>query len=198
MRDRAVRTLSAPSAEIRAFVRGALPHPSSVRVSPEDKFRFSALRDGLCVRHVRTGEQEERAESAPNTTADGLASTGVGARGDRIGIARMDLLTSLSVQAEDVLSHPSCSIKWHSRLRVRHYELQDKVPTLDYSALPNATNKRFQAIEDHNARLIHSYNITKVPTIFIVDSSGHVTWRGTGGWLDGSDQGRTSVKSANP
>ena len=168
---RAVRILQAPSSRVRDFVRGALPHESFFQsnmssASSHVGFRFSTIHDGLCARHW------------------GRDQGGGGEPGDRIGIARMDPLASVSTTPEAVLSHPSFAMKWRERFRVRHYELHDMVGDLDYAALPVACNKRYQALEDHNTRLTRTYNITSVPTMLIVSPSGHVTWRGTSGWME--------------
>ena len=159
----AVRILSAPSQTIRRFVRGTLPHASSFQLSCADEpFEFSGFQGGLCARL----KSHDRVQ------------------GERIGVSHMDLLSSIDTKPEDVLLHQSFSSKRQSQIRARHYELQDDVAALEYASLPAATNKRFQAIEDHNARLSNTYNITTVPTMVVTDSSGMVTWRGTGGWLD--------------
>jgi hypothetical protein len=165
---RAVRVLNAPSSSIRDFVKTALPHVSFFQqLGQEQAFAFSAIRDGLCARRCRRGDAEA---------------------GDRIGLARMDPLASISTTPDAVLAHRTFALKWQDNFRLRHYELQDCVGDLDYSALPAACNKRFQAIEDHNARLPNTYNITSAPTILVVSSSGLVTWRGTAGWMDAGSE----------
>ena len=173
-----MRVLNAPSCSIRDFVKSALPHVSFFqRLGQEQALAFSAIHDGLCARRCRRGHAEA---------------------GDRIGLARMDPLASISTTPDAVLAHRTFALKWQDNFLLRHYELQDSVGDLDYSALPAACNKRFQAIEDHNARLPNTYNITAAPTILVVSSSGLVTWRGTAGWMDAGSEALGSEAERQP
>jgi hypothetical protein len=91
----AVRLLAEPSSTIRAFVRGALPHVSAFTGAGKGDFMFSAICDGLSARLLLDAGAK---------------------KGERIGMARCDLLSSLSTPPEAVLAHPFFTFK--SQVRV--------------------------------------------------------------------------------
>lgn len=89
----AVRLLAEPSSIIRSFVRGALPHVSAFTGAGKGDFMFSAICDGVSARLL-------------------LDASDAGAKkGERIGMARRDLLSSLSTPPEEVLAHPFFTFK---------------------------------------------------------------------------------------
>jgi len=53
-------------------------------------------------------------------------------------------------------------------------------------------------MEDHHARLPNTYNITSVPTMLVINTSGVVTWRGTAGWLHAPSTALSTTPSTAP
>jgi hypothetical protein len=86
----AVRLLAEPSTTIRSFVRGALPHVSAFTGAGNGDVMFSAICDGLSARLLLDAGAK---------------------KGERIGMARCDLLSSLSTPPEAVFAHPFFTFK---------------------------------------------------------------------------------------